>query len=290
MAGTVMSAREAVAEPSGRLDQTDPLSAESLAALLRREVAGCSGPRSVLVVHELEPGTAQHRIVAALHWRGGLDSTALGRALNDLVARRVAALPSLGGGSGQHGAGAAEARLREHDADRRQGAQVAEWLEPAAHEPLDLVAGQIAQIQVYRRTASEVIVLVVVHHQIADFWSMTTLIRELETLYCELKGSIPASLPGLADFVRHYVWVAGTRASTYATGQDTSPVISTTAVRHGSRADAVALAGLRAAPRFRPAADARPGGAVGVNGLGGGDLRDQRLQDRPGRLGRSLHR
>jgi nonribosomal peptide synthetase protein BlmVI len=216
-----MCAREAAGEPSCRLAQTDPLSAETLAGLLRREVASCSGPRFALVVHELEPGTAQHRIVAAQRWRGGIDSPALGRALNVLVARRIAALPSLDGESGQHVADAPEEWLREHDAGSCCGGQVAEWLESAAHEPLDLIAGEIARIQVYRRTAGEVIVLIVVHHRIADFWSMTSLIRELEKLYHELRGGIPAPLPGLADLVRHYVWVAGTRASTYATAHDT---------------------------------------------------------------------
>lgn len=195
--------------------------AEAMAALLRHDVAGCSGQRSVLVLHELEPGTAQHRIVAALHWRGGLDSSALGRAFDVLVARRASALPPLDGAEpGQHVTGSPEAWLREHDACDLDDVEVAKWLESAALEPLDLAAGQLARIQLYRKTADEGIVLIAVHHRMAEFWSITALVRELEALYCEQKGGIPAPLPELADFVRHYTWVAGARASTYATVSD----------------------------------------------------------------------
>jgi acyl-CoA synthetase (AMP-forming)/AMP-acid ligase II len=208
---------DAIAEPFGRLAETGQLSAEAMTALLRRDVEGCSGQRSVLILHELEPGTAQHRIAAALRWRGGLDSSALGRALDVLVARRASTLPSLDGEPGQHITGSPEAWLMEHDACDLDDAEVAKWLESAAHEPLDLAAGQLARIKLYRRTADEGIVLIAVHHRMVEFWSITTLVRELETLYCEQKGGIPEPLPGLEDFVRHYTWVAGARASTYAT-------------------------------------------------------------------------
>jgi acyl-CoA synthetase (AMP-forming)/AMP-acid ligase II len=207
----------AIAEPFGRLAEPVPLSAEAIAALLRRDVADCSGQRSVLILHELEPGTAQHRIAAALRWRGALDSPALGQALDVLVARRASIFPSLDGEPGQYMTGSPEALLMEHDACDLNDTQVARWLESAAHEPLDLAARQLARIRLYRRAADEGIMLIVVHHCMAEFWSITTLVRELETLYSEQQGGIPASLPELADFVRHYTWVAGARTSTYAT-------------------------------------------------------------------------
>jgi acyl-CoA synthetase (AMP-forming)/AMP-acid ligase II len=174
------------------------------------------GLRSVPFLHELEPGTAQHRVAAALCCRDELDVSALGHALDVLIARRAATFPSPDGEDGQRIIGRTGAWLQENDARYVDDAQLTKWLKHSAHEPLDLASGQLARIQLYRRATDETIALVVAHHFIADFWSIGQLVRELGTLYGTQKGGIPAPLPELPDFVRHYSWVEGARASAYA--------------------------------------------------------------------------
>ena len=70
------------------------------------------------------------------------------------------------------------------------------------------------RIQLYRRARQEMVVLVVAHQVITDAWPMTTLIRELETLYSEqARGQMGAPSPGprvtCGDLVRLYRWVSG---------------------------------------------------------------------------------
>lgn len=189
--------------------------------------AAAHGPTwggSVLSLHELAPGTAQHRVAATLRCRGELDASALGQALEALVARRAPGFPSPDSGPGRPVIGSIGSWLQENDARDVDGAQLAKWLEHAAHEPLDLTSGQLAGIHLYRTATDETLALVVAHRFITDFWSMTILIRELETLYSGQKGGIPAPLPELTDFVRHYCWVSGARVSAYAAMGD-DPIV-----------------------------------------------------------------
>jgi acyl-CoA synthetase (AMP-forming)/AMP-acid ligase II len=181
---------------------------------------GPAWERSVLSLSELEPGTAQHRVAATLRLRGELDASALGHALEALVARRAPGLPPPDAEPGQRVNGSIRSWLRENDARGADERQLAKWLEHASREPLDGASGQLAGIHLYRTATDETLALLVAHRFITDFWSMTILVRELETLYSEQKGGIPAPLPELADFVRHYYWVGGARVSAYAAMSD----------------------------------------------------------------------
>jgi acyl-CoA synthetase (AMP-forming)/AMP-acid ligase II len=170
----------------------------------------------VLSVHELEPGTPQHRVAAVLGGGGELDAPALGQALEALIAARVPGCLPSAGETGQRITGGVSSWLQDNDAREVDDAQLMKWLEQAVHEPLDLVSGQLARIQLYRKAMDETLALVVVHRIITDFWSMPILVRELKTLYSVQAGDIAASSPGLTDFVRHYCWAGGERVSTYA--------------------------------------------------------------------------
>jgi acyl-CoA synthetase (AMP-forming)/AMP-acid ligase II len=181
-----------------------------------RAVRGPAWDASVLSVHELEPGTAQHRVAATLRCRGQLDVAALGHALEVLIARRVPGFGSPDSESGQRTIGGVRSWLADNDARYVADAQLMKWLEHAAHEPLDLAGGQLARIQLYRRETGETLALVVAHRFITDFWSMTILVRELKTLYAGQTGGITAPSGELTDFERHYCWVGGARVPAYA--------------------------------------------------------------------------
>jgi len=172
----------------------------------------------LMFLREVQPGTPAHSVAVALRCPGGLDLPSLGAAAGSVAARRASAravvLPT--GGVAETIGGAARAWLREHDASGLDDSQLTAWLEYAAHEPFDTGRGPLLRVHLYRTTASGTVVLVVAHHAITDFWSMTTLVRDLEASYCALTASRYEPLPELTDFVRHYCWVSGSRVSAHA--------------------------------------------------------------------------
>ena len=187
------------------------------------EVPLSRGQRSPWLPHEIEPGSAGHSIAVALRLRGEVDIPALECALDALVARHASlrkAFPSVGDEPARPVAAWARTWLRENDASDLDDSQLTKWLECAAHEPFDGARGPLLRVHLYRRAADETVVLVVAHHIVTDFWSMTTLVHELEMLYAGQTGGTSAPPPELAvtqgSFVRLYRWVSGSRMSVHA--------------------------------------------------------------------------
>jgi hypothetical protein len=185
------------------------------------------GQRSLWFLHEKAPGTAQHCIAFALRFNCELDISALEHALDALMARqgvfRATLLPG-DGGPDPRTTGSTRALLQEHDVGDVDDARLTEWLKDTAHDLSDLARESLLRIHLCRRMSGETVVLVVVHHSVADFWSITTLVRELEMLYSKQVGGQSVPLPELADFVRQYSWVGGARVSTHAAlSPDDSP-------------------------------------------------------------------
>jgi hypothetical protein len=174
------------------------------------------------LLREIEQGAAAHCIAAMARFPGKPDIPALKYVLRALGTRHATLRMTFppGGGPAKRSARIAEACLREDDARDVDDIQLAKWLEYAAQEPFDLARGPRLRIHVCGGGADETVVLVVAHHFIVDVWLMTTLVRELETLYIERAGGMPAPLPepgaGDKELDRLYRWVGGTRASVHA--------------------------------------------------------------------------
>ncbi len=81
-----------------------------------------------------------------------------------------------------------------------------------AREPFDLAAGPVFRVTVWRLGATDHVVLLTMHHIVADGWSMGVLVRDLEALYGG--GTLPELPVGYADFA---AWqrrkLAGDRAA-----------------------------------------------------------------------------
>src|SRR5205085_8946831 len=75
-----------------------------------------------------------------------------------------------------------------------------------AHRPFDLECGPLLRVHLFRRTDAEHVLLLCVHHIVADFWSLAVLMSELGILYDAEKEDRVASLAPLtyqyADYVR----------------------------------------------------------------------------------------
>jgi len=75
-----------------------------------------------------------------------------------------------------------------------------------ARRPFDLEHGPLLRARFYRREGGEHALLVVVHHLVADFWSLARLARELSAAYAAAVRGTPVELPEVGatylDFVR----------------------------------------------------------------------------------------
>lgn len=175
--------------------------------------------RSLWFVREIRPGSVDHGIAIALRLDGAVDLRALDHAVAGLVARLAQPRPAQARDdlpSAQWIAGITDrAWLRYGDAADTDDAALMARLEDVAHQPFDLARGPLLRIHLYRRAPRETVLLVVTHHVIADSWSLTTFVRELEMLHAGQAGDTGAALPELADFVRHYSWISGSRVSSH---------------------------------------------------------------------------
>jgi NRPS condensation-like uncharacterized protein len=91
------------------------------------------------------------------------------------------------------------------DAASLDEAELQDRLVELSRRPFDLETGPLFRLHLLRRGESEHVVLLVVHHIIADFWSTAVLVDEFGKAYADElagRGGDPAALTSnYADFV-----------------------------------------------------------------------------------------
>ncbi|HEX6287553.1 MAG TPA: AMP-binding protein, partial [Herpetosiphonaceae bacterium] len=192
-----------IAEPSSA-PQPTPHGASGQAA----EYPLSIGQRALWFLHELAPASAAYHITSAVRIRGSLDSAALHRAFQRLVDRH----PSLRATFAPHGSDGQAAPVQriasrvevafERVAAPESTAALDELLAAEALRPFDLRHEPPLRVRLFTRSASEHILLLVVHHIAADFWSLAGMIRELRLLYAAESAHAP---PDLAPTTFRYV-------------------------------------------------------------------------------------
>ena len=170
----------------------------------------------------LEPGSSTYNIAAAVRLRGSLDEDALERSLHEVVRRHEVlrtTFPMHGGRPVQAiaAAGAPPAPRRVDlsgmPADRSESEA---WALAAAEarQPFELERGPLLRATLVRTGPDERLVLLTVHHIVADGWSMGVLVHELGALYGAYRGGLPSPLPDLpvqyADYAAwQQQWLSG---------------------------------------------------------------------------------
>lgn len=162
---------------------------------------------------QLEPGNPAYTIPLAQRLRGPLDPVALERALNDLVVRHESLRTTFhieDGTPYQRVSRSVPVRLELDDLfavapDRRE--QEAQRLAVAESErPFDLAHGPLLRARLIRLAEDDHVLLLSVHHVVADGWSMAILFEELTSLYRAHTTGEALRLPAVAlqysDFVR----------------------------------------------------------------------------------------
>jgi len=143
------------------------------------------GERALWYLHRLAAGSSAYHIVAAARVVSELQPEALQLALIDL--------------SVQHPALRTAFEVRDGEPRRRLSpepevdfvtVEAATWTRPElerglaeeAHRPFDLERGPLLRMRLFRREPGGDVLLLVLHHIVADFWSLTVLVRDLGRL------------------------------------------------------------------------------------------------------------
>jgi amino acid adenylation domain-containing protein len=162
-------------------------------------------------LHQLTPDNPFYNIPAAIRLRGELDIAALERSFNEIVRRHEALRTNFGQINQQPvqkiipeaSFSLPVIDLQSVPEQDREG--MTKHLSTAeARRSFDLSADPLLRVCLLQFSATDFVLLLTLHHIVADGWSLGVLIRELTVLYTASIQGTPASLPTLpiqyADF------------------------------------------------------------------------------------------
>jgi amino acid adenylation domain-containing protein len=170
---------------------------------------------------QLHPGTAEYNIAGAIRLRGDLDAEALDRSLREIVRRHEAMrtiFAQVDGEAFQVVTAPPADGLRLRDVADDAGGDVETLLRrlmlEEARRPFDLARGPIFRATLLKVNARDHVLILVVHHIVADGWSAGVFVRELSALYEAYVTGRPSPLPELpiqyADFAQwQRQWLTG---------------------------------------------------------------------------------
>ncbi len=162
-------------------------------------------------IDQLAPGGTVYNIPLAVRLSGALNVMALEQTLNEIIKRHEVLRTSFALVDEQPVqviAPAVSLSLAVEELtslpEPEREAEVLRLAEVEAHQPFDLNRGPLLRVKLWQLSESEHVVLLTLHHIIADGWSMGVLINEVALLYRAFAAGEPAPLPELpvqyADF------------------------------------------------------------------------------------------
>ena len=167
------------------------------------------GQQALWFLYQLAPENAAYNISTVVRITSALDVSALQRAFQSLLDRH----PSLRSTFSTHQdepvqsiLDFAEVSFEEINASGLSEAELHNRLVEEADRPFDLENGPLLRVQLFARAENDHVILLSVHHIVADFWSLSVLTHELGILYTAEVSGVPAQLPATqlryADYVR----------------------------------------------------------------------------------------
>lgn len=166
-------------------------------------VPASSAQERLWLLDRLEPGSSAFNLPASVRLVGHVDAEALRRSLRAIV-RRHEALRTV---FGEEGGQVVQVILPEVDFDLSvvdlagmNGERAELEAEIASREallPFDLARGPLLRATLLRLDFGEHVLLVTLHHIVADGWSLGVLIREMSAFYTAFVERRPVALPVL---------------------------------------------------------------------------------------------
>ena len=165
------------------------------------------GQQSLWFMHQLAPESAAYNISACVRIRSKLDIGSLRRSFQMLVDRHQSlrsTFPKVNGNPVPRVHQQREVSFEQHEAAGWSDTQLRTRLSAEAHKAFNLEQGPLFRICLFTRPHEQgAVLLLVVHHIIADLWSLAILLYELGQIY---SGETDADLAPLeihySDYVR----------------------------------------------------------------------------------------
>ncbi len=166
------------------------------------------------MLEQITPGGSAYHLPQALRLRGSLDAAALEASFTGLVRRHESlrtSFPSTDGQPVQEIAPQASLALRRVELDAIPEAErEAAALRLAAEEvdqPFELIRGPLIRATLIRLAPEDHLLVVTLHHLIADGWSLRVLTREMVALYlASRRGEAPALPEPSLQYVDYALW------------------------------------------------------------------------------------
>ena len=167
--------------------------------------------RRMSFLWQLDPQGAAYNLPMAVRLKGELDRAALQQAFDRLVARHESLrtrLRTQGEHLYQEVVAAQAVAIVEHDltalAVAQREARVAALAEAEAQAPFNLLQGPLLRVTLLQLATDEHVLLLTLHHIVADGWSLNVLIDEFVRLYDAACQRSEATLPALPIQYRDY--------------------------------------------------------------------------------------
>ncbi|HKG14774.1 MAG TPA: amino acid adenylation domain-containing protein, partial [Pyrinomonadaceae bacterium] len=166
--------------------------------------------KSLWFMHHVAPESAAYNVSFAARIRGALETEALRRAFQALVNRHAslrAGFALVGGEPAQRVNGRAAAFFQTEDARRTDESQLRERMSLEARHCFDLGAAPLLRAFLFGRADDEHVLMLVAHHIVVDFWSLSVLMRELGELYdAEVNGRTASLEPAALQYADYVNW------------------------------------------------------------------------------------
>ncbi|MFC7384584.1 amino acid adenylation domain-containing protein [Sphaerisporangium rhizosphaerae] len=170
-----------------------------------------AGQERLWFLQRFDPADASFNIFVTERLRGALDIDALGRALDEIVSRHGTLRTRFRGEERpvQQVLAPAPVPVEHLDlsalpGDDREG-RALDLVAERTNRPFDLAQAPPLRVSLLRLSAEEHVLCLVVHHIVADGWSLNVLYRELSTLYAAFRRGEPSPLPPLPRQYAEYV-------------------------------------------------------------------------------------
>ena len=165
------------------------------------------GQQALWFLHRLAPESLAYNIAAAVRINSELDTVKLRRAFQLLFDRHGSlrtTFPEINGQPMRRVHERAEVPFVEQDATEWDERVLTERLTEEAHALFDLQNALPLRVVLFKRATDEHILLVTLHHIVADFWSLAVLMQELGEAYTSEESDFRLPLPqaSYGDFVR----------------------------------------------------------------------------------------
>ncbi|RJS17729.1 hypothetical protein DRW03_27485 [Corallococcus sp. H22C18031201] len=196
----------ALAERLGGLAAGEAVPAAAAPVILARvqEAELSFAQQRLWFIDQLEPGSPDYNIPAALKMRGALDVLALERTFVELVRRHHVLRTVFRVSEGRAvqvitPASSFKAEVQDLRAlpEAARESEARRLAREEASRPFELSRGPLLRVRLLVMAEREHLLLVTMHHIISDGWSISVLLKEVAALYAAFSAGQPSPLPEL---------------------------------------------------------------------------------------------